>query len=90
MAVNLAQLPRVVDALVRMGATKVLLFGSALDHPDRAKDIDLAVEGIPPERILDADVAVMDILHQPFDLVAKDLNPRFFAIVERFGKVLHG
>jgi predicted nucleotidyltransferase len=90
MAVNLEKLPRVVDALVRMGATKVVLFGSALEQPARANDVDLAVEGIPPERILDADVAVMDILQEPFDLVAKDLNPNFFAVVERYGKVLYG
>jgi predicted nucleotidyltransferase len=90
MAVSLEKLPQVVDVLVRMGAKKIVLFGSALEDPARAKDVDLAVDGIPPARILDADVAVMDTLQQPFDLVAKDLNPTFFSIVERYGKVLHG
>jgi predicted nucleotidyltransferase len=83
-------LPRAVEALVRLGARKVVLFGSAATAPATARDIDLAVEGIPPERILDADVAVMDILQQPFDLVSKELNPQFFAIVSRYGKVLYG
>jgi predicted nucleotidyltransferase len=73
-----------------MGAKRVILFGSAATTPERARDVDLAVEGIPPERILDADVALMDILQQPFDLVARELNPRFFSVVERYGKVLHG
>lgn len=90
MAVNLENLPQAVGALVRMGARRVFLFGSAATDPQCARDVDLAVEGIPPERILDADVALMDILHQPFDLVARELNPRFFSVIERYGKALYG
>lgn len=90
MAVNLESLPQAVKALVRMGARRVILFGSAATDPESAGDVDLAVEGIPPERILDADVALMDILRQPFDLVAQELNPRFFSIIVRYGKVLYG
>ncbi len=90
MAVNLDSLPQAVGELVRLGAKRVILFGSATTDPRRASDVDLAVEGIPPERILDADVALMDILRQPFDLVARELNPTFYSVVERYGKVLYG
>lgn len=90
MAANLDNLPQAVRVLVRFGATRVILFGSAAAEPVIAGDVDLAVEGIPPERILDADVALMDVLQQPFDLVSRELNPRFFSIVERYGKVLYG
>ena len=90
MAVNLERLPQAVGTLVEMGAKRVILFGSAAMDPARAGDVDLAVEGIPPEHILDADVALMDILQQPFDLVARELNPRFFSVIERYGKVLYG
>jgi len=90
MAANLERLPQVVKVLVRMGAKRVILFGSAATDPQQAGDVDLAVEGIPPEHILDADVALMDILQQPFDLVARELNPQFFSVVERYGKVLYG
>lgn len=90
MAVNLESLPQAVGALVRMGAQRVFLFGSATTDPQRAGDVDLAVEGIPPERILDAEVALMDILRQPFDLVSRELNPRFFSVVERYGRALYG
>lgn len=90
MAVDLNSLPRVVSALVALGARRVILFGSAAVSPDQACDVDLAVEGIPPERILDADVTIMDILKQPFDLVSRELNPGFYEIVERYGKRLYG
>ena len=77
MAVNLEKVPQAVRALVKMGARKVILFGSAAEKPESANDIDLAVEGIPLNRILDADVAVGDILRQPYDLVSREDNSLF-------------
>ena len=41
-------------------------------------------------RILDADVEVGDILRQPYDLVSREENSRFFEIISRYGKVLYG
>jgi len=73
-----------------MGAKNVILFGGAADSPETTHDINLAVEGIPLESILDADVAVQEILQQPFDLVSREDNPRFFAVVARYGRVLYG
>jgi predicted nucleotidyltransferase len=89
MAVQLDRLSEAVESLVRMGARKVILFGSAATAPEQANDIDLAVEGIPLGRILDADVAVHDILKQPLDLVSREENPEFFDIVKCYGRVLY-
>ena len=83
------KLKEAVDLLRRMGAKRVLLFGSAAESPETARDIDLAVEGIPLARILDADVEVHEILNFPTDLVSREENPAFFEIVQRFGKVLY-
>jgi predicted nucleotidyltransferase len=90
MAVDLTHLPFAVEALVKMGARQVILFGSAAKSPESARDIDLAVDGIPLSRLLDADVVVGDILGQPFDLVAREQNPKFFSIISRYGKVVYG
>ena len=79
---------RAVNALKEFGARRVLLFGSYLDAPERANDVDLAVEGIPLNRLLDADVAVCEILEVPMDLISREENPEFFDIVARRGKVL--
>lgn len=90
MSVNLDKLPQVVETLVQLGACKVILFGSAANAPQQARDIDLAVAGIPLQQILDADVAVGDILQQPYDLISWEENPRLFDIVARYGRVLYG
>ena len=90
MAVNLEKMPQIVQTLVKFGARKVILFGSAAENPESASDIDLAVDGIPLTRILDADVEVGDILQQPYDLVSREENSDFFEIISRYGKVLYG
>ena len=82
------RLKRAVDALRRMGARRVLIFGSCLDAPDQARDVDIAVEGIPVDWLLDADVAVHEILEAPTDLVSREENPNFYEIVEKRGRVL--
>lgn len=51
----------VSDTLVRMGAIRVVLFGSAASgkvHP--SSDLDIAVQGIAPERHVQAIIAAED------------------------------
>jgi len=88
--VHMDKIKDAVQILVAMGASKVVLFGSAVEDPQAAHDIDLAVSGIPSERILDADVQIGDVLQQPFDLIRAEDNTGFFEIISRYGKVLHG
>jgi len=82
------RMQRAVDALRRMGARRVLLFGSCLEAPETAGDVDLAVEGVPLDRLLDADVTVQDILQVPVDLVSREDNQAFFELVSKRGRVL--
>jgi predicted nucleotidyltransferase len=78
----------VVDVLRSMGARTVVLFGSMVDTPETARDVDLAVEGIPLSRILEADVAVHDLLGVPTDLVSHEESPAFFDVVKDYGRIL--
>ncbi len=89
MLISEDQLRRAVELLRSYGARKVLLFGSSVHAPDRARDLDLAVEGIPLGRILDASAGLMDILDIPFDLVSREENPDFFKIIHKRAKVLY-
>lgn len=90
MSAPIERLPQVIDVLKKMGAHTILLFGSAVDRPQEARDIDLAVAGIPLSKILDADVAVHDILQYPTDLVSQEENPAFFNLIKSYGKPLYG
>ena len=89
MIVPESRMQRAVDALRELGARRVLLFGSFLEAPERANDVDLAVEGIPLNRIIDAVVAVEDILEVRTDLVSREENPKFFDFVAGYARVLY-
>lgn len=77
-----------VNVLVKFGARRVILFGSLIDHPERARDIDIAVDGIPLHSILAADAAIREVLELPVDLVSREENPEFFDIIKDYGKTL--
>ena len=63
----------------------VWLFGSALADEDRALDIDLAVEGIAPERFFDFYARLFFELPKPVDLVDLSQNPPIAAIIREKG-----
>jgi len=88
MRITNAQLQSVVDILREMGARTIVLFGSMAESPETARDVDIAVEGIPLRRILDADVVVHELLGVPTDLVSREENPAFFDVVKDYGRVL--
>ena len=89
MPVTERQLAEAVDILRGKGARTVLLFGSAVADLARARDIDLAVEGIPLRGLLEADAAVYDVLRFPTDLVSREENPELFAVVRERGRLLY-
>ena len=78
-----------VQALRALGARRILLFGSYARTPRIARDVELAVEGIPVSKLWRADGAVSDALGVPFDLVSYEANPEFFELIGKRAKVLY-
>jgi len=78
-----------VDFLVSQGATLVLL-GSAAESPEEARDLDLACEGIPPERFYEVAGRIMQVLDFPVDLVDLSDNTRFTRYIRSKGRILYG
>ena len=83
------QLDALVMLLRSFGAKRVLLFGSYLSDASKARDLDIAVEGIPLTRLLDADAGAYALLRQPLDLVSREEDPAFFDHVSIGAKVLY-
>lgn len=78
-----------VKTLTEMGAKRIILFGSMVESPEKAHDVDIAVEGIPLNRILEADVKIHEVLQTPIDLISREESPVFFDIVKDYGRVLY-
>lgn len=83
------QLKRTVAVLRRHGATRVVLFGSAMASPENAQDLDVACSGLSPKEYLRAVGDLMDELNVPVDLV--DLSDRtpFTRMIEEKGRIIY-
>ncbi len=79
-----------VDILKKHGATKVILFGSVLDHTFKLdSDIDIAVE-MPSAAWWKWYLKLGETLNFPIDLVnLAKIRPGFREIILQFGEVLY-
>jgi len=80
---NLEQVVR--SAAEDFDVQAVWLFGSAAEDEASARDIDLAVEGLPPERFFDFYGRLYFELSKPVDLVDLSQNPPIAAIIRAKG-----
>lgn len=88
-----AALPLAVERLVReFGVRRVVVFGSlARDEAGLESDVDLLVEGLPPERLFEASAALSRDLDSEVDLVpAEAARPEVLRRALEEGQLLHG
>ena len=72
----------------RFGAKRLLLFGSALENPAAARDLDLACEGVPGWKFFELSSALEETLGVPLDLVPLDPPTPFTRLIEKQARVL--
>ncbi len=60
---------KIVECARAFGAKSVWLFGSSLSEGDRARDLDIAVEGVAADRVFDLYVRLDQLFPKPVDLV---------------------
>lgn len=88
MPINKKQIERIKTLAKAYGATRLILFGSAVDMPEKAKDIDLACDGIIGWKLYEFAARVEDELKVSLDIISLSPPNRFTKLIERKGKVL--
>jgi predicted nucleotidyltransferase len=83
--VNLNLRKIIADAAKDFQVNAIWLFGSALENEEQATDIDLAVEGLAPERFFDFYGRLFFELPKPVDLVDLSQNPPIAVIIREKG-----
>lgn len=73
----------------RYRVTRLLLFGSGADPTLEARDIDLAVEGLPPEDFFRFYGDLIFSTSKPIDLVDLSQDSKFTRIVRKEGLPLY-
>ncbi|MCX7044403.1 MAG: nucleotidyltransferase domain-containing protein [Candidatus Sumerlaeota bacterium] len=89
MAITQMEIDRSKQFLVSKGATQIILFGSAMQNPQNACDLDLACRGIPPEIFYAVAGKIERVVGKPVDLIDLTDNTPFTQRVEKIGQVLY-
>ncbi len=74
----------------RYGASRLIVFGRGQNDPARARDLDLAVGGIPGWTIWRLAAELEEILPVPLDVVPLEPSNEFTRRIEERGEVLFG
>ncbi|MEW6068473.1 MAG: nucleotidyltransferase domain-containing protein [Nitrospirota bacterium] len=88
MAVSQKQIKRIIDIAKAYGATRLILFGSAVEMPEKARDIDIACDGVPGWKLYEFAARIEDELGTNLDIVPLNPPNRFTKFIETKGKVL--
>jgi len=79
----------IIELARRYEVGAILLFGSSVRPEGVGNDIDLAVDGIPPERFFDFYGDLIFSLSKPVDLVDLRRDSRFNRLVRKEGVRLY-
>jgi predicted nucleotidyltransferase len=88
MAVSEVQFERIKELAKDYGATRLILFGSAVENPDSARDIDLACDGVEGWKLFEFAARLEEELHAPLDVVPLSPPTPFTRLIEKRGRVL--
>jgi len=88
MAFDPSKIEKIVQLARTYGATRLILFGSAMDTPHTARDVDIACDGVPGWKLFELAAKIEDELDIPFDIIPLTPPTRFTQNIEKKGKVL--
>lgn len=88
MAFNQEQFDKVVSTAKSYGATRLILFGSAKDSPETARDIDLVCDGVAGWKLYELAARLEEEFNVSLDLVPLTPANRFTQMIERRGRRL--
>lgn len=88
MALGQPQIQKIITLAKAYGAVRLILFGSSVDTPEEARDIDLACDGVSGWKLYELAARLEEELHARLDIVPLSPQTRFTRLIERRGKVL--
>ena len=88
MPITKAQIEKIVSLAKSYGATRLILFGSIIETPTQARDIDIACDGIAGWKLYELAARLEEELHTPLDLVPLSPPSRFTKRIESKGRVI--
>lgn len=88
MPITQEQIEKIVSLAKAYGADRLILFGSALEESGKARDIDIACDGVSGWKLYSLAAKLEEELHMPLDIVPLSPPSRFTRLIESKGKVI--
>lgn len=89
MPITQAQIEKIVSLARSYGATRLILFGSIIETPTEARDVDIACDGVAGWKLYELAARLEEELHAPLDLVPLSPSSRFTKRIENKGRVIY-
>jgi predicted nucleotidyltransferase len=89
MAITKEAIDKAVEISKKLGASKIVLFGSSVDDPSSANDMDLAVSGLNGWDIIRLAARLEDELKLNVDVISLEPQNKFVSHILNYGKVLY-
>ncbi|BBO16304.1 nucleotidyltransferase domain-containing protein [Candidatus Brocadia pituitae] len=88
MPITQTQIEKIVSLAKSYGATRLILFESTIETPSKAKDIDIACDGVAGWKLYELAARLEEELHTPLDLVPLSPSSRFTRHIESKGRII--
>ena len=89
MPVTKEQIEKCAELVKQYGASKLVLFGSALENLETAHDLDLACDGVDGWNFFELGALLEEIVSAPVDLIPLRPPTRFSKYIEKQGKIIY-
>ncbi len=88
MKIGKPEFEKIVSIAKSYGATRIILFGSILESPDKAKDLDIGCDGVNGWKLFTLASRLEEELMTSLDIVTLTPASRFTRLIEARGKRL--
>jgi predicted nucleotidyltransferase len=88
MAISQAHIKKIISFAKAYGATSLILFGSAVEMPEKARDIDVACDGVPGWKLYELAARLEEELGMSLDIVSLSPPSKFTEYIKAKGKIL--
>lgn len=89
MPVTQEHIDKSVELAKSFGASKLVLFGSSIEDPLNANDIDLAVDGIEGFKIFTFSDRLEKLMNIPVDVIPMDVKSPFLDYILKYGRIIY-
>ncbi len=89
MAITQENINSAINLAKEYGVTRLLLFGSALNDPQNANDLDLGIEGIEPSKFFLFGADLEDMILKSVDIVPLESDSQFVKHIKKYGKYIY-